>query len=333
MKKYIIYIIVLMIRVSSAGEYTADFLNIGVGAKPVAMGNAFTALANDASAVYWNPAGIVQTRTLDLHLDHAPMFNGLAQYNVVGANLKLDSNMALGVCWIGMGIDEIPRYSALQGTRLDRLTTGDGRSTGEAEGYFADSENAVLVSIARKMHFDFMFGPGFNKAKIALDLSLGLSYKYLHQKLDANYGNGQALDLGMWGEFPAIYDPAGQAFAWFRFGLAAKNIAQTNLVWDTDSQHEDALPQDWVLGAASEYWLRRLNIRATLAVDYVLAPFQEWHVGGELLFFDLVALRAGTHRQNLAAGAGLVFKGFQIDYAFVTHTLANTHRISGAFHF
>jgi hypothetical protein len=46
------------------GTYAAQFLKIGPSARAVGMGGAFTAVANDATSIYWNPAGIVeQTRT------------------------------------------------------------------------------------------------------------------------------------------------------------------------------------------------------------------------------------------------------------------------------
>ena len=44
---------------SKVGTTIANFLKIGVGPRAVAMGSAFSAVANDASAVYWNPAGII----------------------------------------------------------------------------------------------------------------------------------------------------------------------------------------------------------------------------------------------------------------------------------
>ena len=43
-----------------AGISAFQFLKIGVGARGVAMGESFVALANDASALYWNPAALVQ---------------------------------------------------------------------------------------------------------------------------------------------------------------------------------------------------------------------------------------------------------------------------------
>jgi hypothetical protein len=46
------------------GTYAAQFLKVGVSARAVGMGSAFTAVSNDATAIYWNPAGMVElTRT------------------------------------------------------------------------------------------------------------------------------------------------------------------------------------------------------------------------------------------------------------------------------
>jgi hypothetical protein len=42
------------------GISTAQFLKIGVGRRASAMGDAFVAISDDASALYWNPAGLVQ---------------------------------------------------------------------------------------------------------------------------------------------------------------------------------------------------------------------------------------------------------------------------------
>jgi hypothetical protein len=52
------------------GTYAAQFLKIGVSARATAMGNAFTAVANDASAAYWNPAGIVDVPRTQVGLSH-----------------------------------------------------------------------------------------------------------------------------------------------------------------------------------------------------------------------------------------------------------------------
>ena len=57
-----------------AGTATAQFLKIGVGARATAMGDAFVAVANDASALYWNPAGISQFQTNEIIVSQTNWF-------------------------------------------------------------------------------------------------------------------------------------------------------------------------------------------------------------------------------------------------------------------
>ena len=53
-----------------AGISTAQFLKIGVGGRAAALGEAFIAVANDASALYWNPAGLVQFEENQVMFSH-----------------------------------------------------------------------------------------------------------------------------------------------------------------------------------------------------------------------------------------------------------------------
>ena len=50
---------------------TAQFLKIGVGGRATAMDDAFVAIANDVSALYWNPAGITQVTENQVMLSHS----------------------------------------------------------------------------------------------------------------------------------------------------------------------------------------------------------------------------------------------------------------------
>ena len=51
------------------GTYAAPFLKIGVSARAAGMGSAFTAVSNDATAIYWNPAGIVEQQRTQVTLN------------------------------------------------------------------------------------------------------------------------------------------------------------------------------------------------------------------------------------------------------------------------
>src|SRR4030067_1016458 len=53
-----------------AGISTAQFLKIGVGGRASALGDAFVAISNDASALYWNPAGLVQFQDNQVMFSH-----------------------------------------------------------------------------------------------------------------------------------------------------------------------------------------------------------------------------------------------------------------------
>jgi len=317
-----------------AGEYTADFLRIGVGARPLAMGGAYVALAHDATGTYWNPAGLAPQHRFVLHFDHVPLFNGLAQYNTASLNLAFNRSMSAGLCWIRLGVDEIPRYSALSGSRYDRLTLGKYRSTGEAEDFFADTEDAVLVSFNRRDYFDLYLGGGFAPIRIPMELALGVTGKYINHRLADARGTGQGLDAGIQMRFFSEAKTGdGEPVTWLGFGAMARDLSRTSIVWNTASRHEDRVRTAWQTGAAFSALWRPLATRLTVSLDREFGFYREWRAGAELEFFRILCLRTGFYQERFSAGAGLSLLGLQLDYAFINQDLDNTHRISGAFHF
>lgn len=321
-----------LVKDSNAGKYAADFLRIGVGARAAAMGGAFTAFANDASAFYWNPAGLVQIPRFAIHVDHVAMFGDLAQYNVANGTFALGNNLALGISWIRLGVDEIPRYAPLKGTRFERLTTGENRSTGQAIDYFADNEDAVFISLAKNIKFDLGIGRGFSQIIIPVEFSFGLSGKFIQHKLDDKMGTGQGVDAGLLLRFLGKRKQAQQR-SWLGFGIVGKDLSRTGIVWNTDSHHQDHVETSLVLGAAYSKYFSSFKSRCTLSVDKEMGDYENLYMGGELEFSQVIGLRAGLAGKKITVGAGLILKWFRIDYAFLTHDLANTHRVSGSFYF
>src|SRR5205823_12513782 len=53
-----------------AGTSSATFLRIGIGARAEGMGETFVAVANDPSAIYWNPAGLASLQRRELAISH-----------------------------------------------------------------------------------------------------------------------------------------------------------------------------------------------------------------------------------------------------------------------
>jgi opacity protein-like surface antigen len=78
MRKKIIITFIIILGLSIAPVYAqefapvgtavAQFLEIGVGARAAAMGQAYTAMVDDAGSVYWNPAGLTQLDNRELYL-------------------------------------------------------------------------------------------------------------------------------------------------------------------------------------------------------------------------------------------------------------------------
>ncbi len=329
--KQALLLLLVCVSIGISGEYAADFLSIGVGSRAMAMGSAFVAMADDPSMAYWNPAGMTPQQRIRLQLEHVPMFSNLAQYNSAHAVLALSQNMAFAIGWIRLGVDEIPRYGALQGSRYERLTQGRYRSTGEAEGYFGDQENAVMISFCRSVMFDLHIGDAFTPLVLPVQLSFGVTGKYIHHKLDEATGTGQGLDAGVLARFVSNQVVQGEPVRWLGVGLSARNLSNTNVVWDTPSQHKDVADRALRLGAAASYHAPALAARVTLTFDQELDDGRDAFAGAEIRFFERLGLRGGYAHDHMTAGAGLRLFSLSLDYAFVAGDLANTHRISAAF--
>ena len=67
--------------VARADKYTGEFLKLGVGARALGMGGAFAGLADDASAAYWNPAGLAYLKTNQFMPTHSEEFGGILGYD------------------------------------------------------------------------------------------------------------------------------------------------------------------------------------------------------------------------------------------------------------
>ena len=84
-----------------AGISTAQFLKIGVGSRSTAMGESFVAIANDASALYWNPAGLVQFDQDQVMFSHNQWVVDI-YHDFFGAVYHLDAQNSFGVSFISL---------------------------------------------------------------------------------------------------------------------------------------------------------------------------------------------------------------------------------------
>jgi hypothetical protein len=113
------------LQAQDAPKYSNEFLAVGVGARALGMGNAYTAAVNDVTSGYWNPAGILGVKgDLQVGLMHSEYFAGIAKYDYIGLAKPIDSVSTIGFSFIRFGIDNIPNTIDLIDPSATSITTG-----------------------------------------------------------------------------------------------------------------------------------------------------------------------------------------------------------------
>ncbi|NOZ62108.1 MAG: UPF0164 family protein [Calditrichaeota bacterium] len=306
MAKVILFAFLLATNVAFGQKYTADFLNIGIGARALALGGAYSAIANDASAVYWNPAGLAQLASPEMSLMHSSQFSDLLQANFVNFIFPTKSGRAFGISYFRVGVEDIP-----MATQLDEFHRPI------IEKYFQDLEHAIFLSFA---------------SKVKKNLFIGGNLKTLYQQVADHSALGFGFDLG------ALYQFSPK----FSVGACLQDATGTYLFWDTGSR-EMRNPNILVsVSLADKVPFLTGKIRAAIGQTIRFegrSPENLYSIGNvagvdlnaglEYEIFQTISLRIGKERNHLTAGAGMKFSFFSVDYAFVSYDLGNAHRISG----
>jgi len=314
-----------------AGKYAAEFLSEGIGARALAMGGAYVAVADDATANYWNPAGLPFVRGPEIGFSHVTMFDELANYDALTLSMPVGRTIGLGLTWIRLGVDDIPRYDALLGTSSDRIGQAhpEWRSDGQSSGSFNDTEQAYVFSVAKRFDFDLFLGGGLTPLMVPIEFSVGASGKYISQSLDDHSGTGQGFDLGTLLRIGLTSESPEVSPRFISLGFAVQNVG-TKLTWDTEGDHQDEVTRNLKVGLGFSQAFASLSSVVTLAVQLDDQYSQDICYGGEYGFRDMIFLRGGADVNDFTAGAGLKLYMVRLDYAFVGYELGNTHRLSAS---
>ena len=149
MQKHILTALVaffLPVSALLAQKYSNEFLAIGVGARAQGMSGAQSAIANDITATYWNPAGLTAIDApFQVGAMHAEWFVGVAQYDYLGFGKSLDKEKKsfLAFSLIRLGIDNIP-YTI-------NLVNADGTVNYDNVTEFSAADYAIMGSYARQL--------------------------------------------------------------------------------------------------------------------------------------------------------------------------------------
>ena len=149
LKKSILLIVFLSFQlfgITNRGTSVANFLKIGVGGRPAGMGEAFSAVSDDPSALFFNPGGIAQIDNIEiLFSNNRWIFD--THLNFAGVVLPLRRIGALGISLYSFSSGEIKETTMFQ-------RGGTGRD-------FTTGNMAVSMSYAKALTDRFMVGGTF----------------------------------------------------------------------------------------------------------------------------------------------------------------------------
>ncbi len=299
--------------VTKIGTTSAKFLNIPVGARATALGSAFAAIANDATAAYWNPGALSHLGQSELYFMHSDYF----------ADINL-AYISAAFPWEGFGTIGLSLTSLYMNEML--VTTID-----DPEGLTGSTFDAG----------SFAFGASYARS-LTDKFSIGATVKYISETIAKSKANGMAIDIGTLFTTP---------FRDIRLGVSVSNfgpklqIAGEDLLVQKDidpsingnnesvnanlSTDEFDLPLNLRLGLAYDP-VKTENNRFTVAVD-ALHPndnSESVNAGAEwALFKERLFLRGGYHNlfideneSSYTVGFGLQYHSaslqFRLDYAF-----------------
>ena len=280
----------------SAPKYSNEFLNIGVGGRALGMGNVQVSIVNDATAGYWNPAGLLGLKSKNnVALMHSELFAGIIKNDYAAYALPLDSSSALGFSLIRSGVDDIADTRRLKNHEY-------GYYQYDSIRFFSVADYAFLISYARK-------------SNLIKGLKVGANAKIIYRNVGVfATAWGFGLDAGaQW-----------QHKSW-QFGLMARDITTTFNAWSHNPEEvrytqlmvdtTAALPKNsieitlprLVAGVARNITLPK-NLNLLLAADFditfdgrrnVLIRNQVFSIDPkaalELSYNKLVFLRAGMN--------------------------------------
>lgn len=323
MRKSISALIILALAVLTAGAsyaqqtgFAIDPTYIGVGARPLGMGKAYVAVAEDADTIFMNPAGLGRIDSWKLTTLYSD-FMGDVKYSVLGGVVPMETG-SLGFGYITSRVDGI----WIMGPDATATTHWPVPS---ALGEYSNS--VAFVSYG----FPLEKVSGFGK-----DIYVGANLKYFDQQgsgtNEAYYAGGRGIDV----DLGVLYAPKG----WLSLGITQQNAIPSSMGGAVTfrSGVEESVPSITKAGAKiallgeEDLALIDSSFKLNLAADIDLHSTDNRpmgvHLGAELMPNDFLTLRAGLDRDphpstvdisqatNITFGAGIKAYGVRFDYAY-----------------
>ncbi|MBN1999722.1 PorV/PorQ family protein [candidate division KSB1 bacterium] len=294
MKKFICIFLICIAFVSnglSAGKTGFAVLKIGAGARATAMGEAFTALSDDAAGVFWNPAGSIWMESRQVHITYNKWIQGV-QNNIASLVFPLRKS-AIGIGLVLNNVSDIERRT---------------HATEEPLGTFSSHDFSLSLNYAR-----FIL-PNF---------SLGFNLKYLNEKIYVESASGIALDMGCKYQLPVdnLFVAAAVQNLGSTNDLKSEQIDLPALL-RAGVVYSIPLPLgDGLFHLAGDV-VMIFNEESHVNMGLEILPFSVLAIRAGFL--------SGYEEKSLSTGFGINIGDFCLDYAYVPfeRNLGNAHRFS-----
>lgn len=262
------------------GAETAAFLKLSPGARPIGMGNAFTAIADDLNALVWNPAGLSSIKRPEASFMHAQLYADTS-YDFIGYAHPLGHHSGKGA------IHAAPSTVAFGVSRLSQAPIPGRDQSRGATGSFEASDMAVSAAYSRR---------------VSRKTSVGATVKYLRSELAGETATGFAFDLGVRRAVSAGRRSITLAASALNLGPGLRYLDETN-----------DLPLTFSAGVGVPLFSTIL-----LAADFRIRPHEgesSVSLGSEFAVLPSLTLRAGygsvfSSSQGVAGGSGIPLGDF-----------------------
>ncbi|MEW6557896.1 MAG: PorV/PorQ family protein [Elusimicrobiota bacterium] len=286
----------------TASNTGASFLNIGTSARAISIGGAYVGIANDASAINYNPAGLSQLNKNEIVAQHTEWISDINHDFLAGAFPLKKSAIGFSAIVLSQG--------KIEGRDENRNKTDS----------FSAYDTALTLSyssvIARRSRSN---------------LSLGTNLKIIQQKIESETATGIAFDIGLLTRLLA------QSLNRFTFGFSFQNLGP-KMTFISEGYN---LPLTATLGAGyniKNALTLALDIKQRIYDNKTEISFGTEYISFNVLTlrvgYLLTNIRTYEHKNasgfsGFGGGLGFRIFNFSTDYAFVPYgDLGNTHRIS-----
>lgn len=274
-----------------AGTTGAQFLKIGCGVRAIGMGEAYSAIADEISAFYWNPAGLNQIEGREISAMHASWLESMNYDYVAYAQPVKRGAIGASINYLSMAkIDRMDEYR-------------------QEDGTFSPYDLAINVTYAREL------GPVMS----------GVTFKFIQQELDGENATGYAVDLGL---LYNLFTKTRLALVVKNIGPEIKFIEEgAPLPLNIRLGLSYQLKQNLIFALDSVAPIDE-DISINVGGEYIFSGIKKFPISCRIGYRTATAANLDS-LSGLCGGIGFILHGINVDYAWVPYgDLGDTHRIS-----